>query len=104
MDKVYSHDSRLMCSWHQWRVTAVGRLELEIKAGHCTDMTGAIRVGRRLMPDVQEIIVVSGGVPDIVYRRDGELWQGICQRMTRAPGRPFVVQEEEAMSEKGGGG
>lgn len=69
---VYSDD--LKCSWISWGVVTSGWLVVHIKPGHCTDMTGAIRVGLRLMPDVCEITVVSGNEIDIVYRRDAGGW------------------------------
>jgi hypothetical protein len=71
-----NYDEALKCCWHCWRVVGPRRLVLEVKEFNSTDMGGAIMVGKRLMPDVQEIIVYSGDVPDIRYHRSdpGARW------------------------------
>ena len=81
-----NYDEDLKCCWHSWRVVSPGCLVLEVKEFNCTDMTGAITVGKRLMPDVQEITVYSGDVPDILYFRQGSRWSSTSLRLLA--GRP----------------
>lgn len=82
MTETYVYDPDLKCCWGKWCVVEPGRLALYIKFPNSTDMTGAITVGKRLMPDVQEIAVYSGDDLDIIYRFNGEVgsWKGHCQR------------------------
>lgn len=87
---VYSED--LKCSWLSWCVIDRGWLSVHVPVGHCTDMTGAIRVGMRLMPDVSEITVLSGDQIDIVYRRDNAGWFSDSGRWSN--GRRLIVEAD----------
>lgn len=82
MTQHYEFDPDLKCCWGSWRIVEPGHLALYIKAPNSTDMTGAIKVGKRLMPDVCAIMVFSGDDLDIVYRREGEgkSWRAIDTR------------------------
>lgn len=68
----YAESRDLLCYWNKWEVVLPTQLAVHVKPGNCTDMTGAIRIGKLLMPAVQEIAVFSGTYIDIVYRVDGE--------------------------------
>lgn len=97
VDERYVQSAELVCEWSCWRVEGVGRLSVRVGPGHCTDMMGAIRVGRRLMPDVREIAVVSGDEIDIVYRRDSSGWFTDSDRWRH--GRRLRVEPEHLTRE-----
>lgn len=67
----------LQCFWRSWSVLAENILRLELPPGSCTDMSGAIRVAKVLLPDVAAIYVFGDGKPDICYARlrEDEPWQ-----------------------------
>lgn len=59
---------KLQCKWGAWRVIADGELALEMPAGSCCDMRGAIETAEMLMPGVKRIATFAGGEPDTEYR------------------------------------
>lgn len=87
----HNYDADLKCCWTAWRITGPGTLSLALPPHNCTDMTGAIRVGRRILPHVSEIATFSGGTPDTIYRREGEKWHAVG----RGPKHGFVVEDED---------
>jgi hypothetical protein len=62
------YDLDLKCAWTSWSVTGEQSLRLDMPPSHCCDMTGAIRVARRLMPDVTMIESFAGGERDTAYQ------------------------------------
>lgn len=86
----YCNNARLMCSWAKWEVMSLTQLAVHVKPGNCTDMTGAIRIGKYLMPQVKSIAVFSGDALNIVYRVDHDKrWWAYDADGKR--GRGFVV-------------
>ncbi|MBP2611424.1 hypothetical protein [Agrobacterium pusense] len=49
---------------------------LEIADGHATDAGGTVEVFQAVDPDVEEILVLAGGRPDILYRPGADGWSG----------------------------
>lgn len=74
-DGVYS--SALQCHWLRWRVVGPRALAVDVPAGDCVDMTGAIRVAKALMPNVAVIHTLCGGEVDTMYSRVGKEWRAV---------------------------
>lgn len=87
----YANSDELVSTWHSWAAVADGHLTVTLMEGHCTDMTGAIVVGRRLMPEVHTITTISGKTPDTEYHREGEVWSARMPGSAWSEG--FVVDE-----------
>ena len=64
-----TRDRGLMCHCHSVLVHPKGVVVINIPAGECTDMSGAIRVAEAVESDVRRIEVMAGGKLDIVYHR-----------------------------------
>jgi len=58
--------------------TRTGRLDMP--AGCCCDMTGAIALFRYLHPAVERIETFAGGQPDTSYRLEAGAWTAIRPR------------------------
>lgn len=69
-----SGSAELMCCWRAWRVIGPKLLALNLDANHCCDMRRAIKLAKRLMPDVLQIHVYSGNVLDIAYIYEDGNW------------------------------
>lgn len=63
-----------MCHWSSWQVVDEERLALYTPKANYTDMQGAIKVAKFLLPSVKFIFVFCGGAPDIVYFLSGDTW------------------------------
>lgn len=68
------YSARLQCYLRSVHVRAPGCLVIEVAEGGCTDMEGALELAYFVMPDVRLIVVYSGEVPDVVYRRVNGAW------------------------------
>lgn len=77
LDEVSARSVDLQCRWSAWRVVGPRELELEVVDGHCTDMKGAILVGKELMPEVEMITVYSGDRRDYRYSKEDDKW--VCR-------------------------
>jgi hypothetical protein len=63
--------------------TKVGVLYLE--DGGCTDMSGCIRLFKKIDPDVQTILTIAGRRRDTAYLRDDDHWRAVSAPDERAP-------------------
>lgn len=70
-----SHNKILQCCWQSFHVVGPGKLAIALPDGNCTDMGGAIRIAKTLMPDVSVIYTISGGEPDTMYCKEGKDWK-----------------------------
>ena len=66
--------AKLQCCWDAWRQVADGELALEMPAGNCPDMRGAIEIATAICPSVWRIATFSGGMPDTEYRNVRGEW------------------------------
>ena len=71
---VAMYSSKLRCSFHGWRVLADGEIALDMPAGMCCDMTGAIEIALQIMPSVFRIETLAGGHSDMQYYCVGGKW------------------------------
>ena len=69
-----TYSSKLKCAFNAWRVIADGEIALELPAGNCCDMGGAIEIAEKIMPSVWRIATFMGGEPDTEYRFSGGKW------------------------------
>ena len=92
----HNYDPALKCCWVSWHVRGPGRLDLTIARTNSTDMAGAIAIGTRLMPTVQEIYVFNDWGLDIVYALSGGRWTATDQRMKRRA----LIAEQERVTER----
>lgn len=65
----------LKCFWTAIRAGDSGVILMELPRNSCTDMSGAIKVAEMLDPDVLQIHVTAGGVPDSFYAKSNGKWQ-----------------------------
>lgn len=72
-----AHSDTLQCRWRRWRVIGPRALALDMPPGNCTDMLGAIRVAKALMPDVRELHTFCDGMADTMYSCVGGQWQTV---------------------------
>lgn len=79
----HNYSPELKCCWLKWTVESVDRLALRVPDFQCTDMTGAIEIGRRLMPNVTVIRVFNDDGLDTQYVLEGEPgeWRAVNGRM-----------------------
>jgi hypothetical protein len=56
-DGVYDKD--LQCNWIKWHAGQNKSLHLYLPAYNCTDMSGCVRVAKRLMPNVEHMTVIE---------------------------------------------
>jgi hypothetical protein len=62
----------LKCHWVSWEVIMPGVLALHLMPGNCCDMRGAIKMAKRLHPEVTAIWTFSGENRDTYYVRSGD--------------------------------
>jgi hypothetical protein len=77
-----AYSDELHTHWRKWEVVDPRTLRLDLPHGSCSDMAGAIKQSKVLMPGVADIYVYAGGEPDILYRRTGKDWKAYCLRKT----------------------
>lgn len=65
----------LQCHFESWQIGDPRELILRLPADCCCDMTGAIKVAKSLLPDVDKIIVMAGGKLDVLYAIVGKNWK-----------------------------
>ena len=69
-------NKELMCSL--LKVIAdydIQTVQLMLYKNHCTDMAGAIKFAKRLMPNVRTILTVSGRTKETVYILEKDGWK-----------------------------
>lgn len=49
--------------------------QLTVPAGTCTDLWGCIELFKKLDPDVEKILVISGRLVDLRYVKQGSNWE-----------------------------
>lgn len=69
-----AHNSKLQCLFNGWRVLGDGHLALDMPAGNCCDMSGAIEIANKVMPKVRLISTFQGEKPDTEYRKLRGKW------------------------------
>ena len=81
LSRVVLHDgarsAALQCRWRSWRVVGPRALAVDLPAGNCTDMSGAISVAQMLMPEVLELHTFRDGVVDTMHSCVGGRWQAV---------------------------
>ncbi len=77
-NRAQSHSFQLQCAFHAWRVIGKNELALDLPPGNCCDMTGAIDIAKKIMPDAMRIMTLSGAVPDTEYLFYRGRWMAIC--------------------------
>ncbi len=80
-DGVFS--GKLGCFWRSWRVIGPCSLAVDMPPDSCTDMAGAIRVAKALMPNVREIHSFCDGIADTKYFCVGGKWSAF--RVSQCP-------------------
>ena len=70
--KAIAYSNELQCVFSAWRVLADSEIALEMPAGNCCDMTGAIEIAQKIMPSVWRIATFVDGKSDVEYR----FWKG----------------------------
>ena len=64
-----TRNEMLGCRFLAWRVISDNELALEMPPGNRCDMTGAIEIATKIMPNVQRIATYDGTEADTEYRR-----------------------------------
>ena len=75
---VYTWDKRLVCAWSKVTVPFAKTVEITVDEDCCTDMIGAVKFSKAVLPDVERINVIAGSKLDISYVNKGRGW--LCDR------------------------
>lgn len=73
--RAWSED--LQCEFESWQVDEPRELLLRLPVDCYCDMTGAIKVAKFLMPDVNKVVILSGGKLSMLYVLLGEKWHSV---------------------------
>lgn len=71
-EAVGSYSEDLKCKFLAWIADGFGVLYLYLPKNNTADSRGVVKVGKTILPSVQEIRVVVGGRYDCVYEMDGK--------------------------------
>lgn len=58
----------------------LNEVTLHLADGHCCDMEGAIKLAKKVHPEVESIQTFSGPVPDTFYMKIGQRWTAWFKR------------------------
>jgi len=88
MEYIKSWSDDLQCNWISWKVIGLKKIHLELPDDNCCDMVGCIRTAKKIMPDVDSIMVTCGEKMDTCYAIQNGKWIALKGLPLNAPNCP----------------